>query len=166
MGSIRVWTIGHSTRTQKGLIETLKKYGIKLLVDVRHFPMSRHNPQFDREKLEKALPRRGIKYIWLEELGGFRTGGYQAYMKTKAYKEGIRRLAELASERPTAFMCAELLFFKCHRRYISDSLAKKKLALRSKGRKVACKFKVIHIFDAEKSQEHRFRERLRTIRCD
>ncbi|MEM7815047.1 MAG: DUF488 domain-containing protein [Candidatus Aenigmatarchaeota archaeon] len=150
---MELFSIGHSTRKLEDLIAVLKHYGIVQLADVRHFPTSRHNPQFNRENLENELPKHGIGYFWLEKLGGFRTGGYEKYMRTKAYREGIKELLALAKGAPTAFMCAELLWFKCHRRHISDTLVRRR-------------HKVVHIYDEKRTQEHKLRERMRKIRCD
>lgn len=120
----RLYTIGHSTRSLDELVALLEDYGITQLVDVRHFPMSRRNPQFNRDRLEKDLPVRGIAYAWEgETLGGFRKGGYEAYMTTPTFAQGIARLEALAQRRPTAVMCAEVVWFRCHRRFIAREMA-------------------------------------------
>jgi len=142
-----VWTIGHSTLEWDSFIALLHAYGIQCLVDVRSFPRSRKNPQFNREDLDAALPATGIRYVWMgREIGGFRDGGYEAYTLTSAFAEGIAALERLAAEAPTAFMCAEKLFFRCHRRFISDELVRRGWA-------------VVHIFDAARSQPHKLRRR-------
>lgn len=98
--------------------------GVAQLVDVRHFPRSRRNPQVNKEVLERELPARGIAYFWEgETLGGFRTGGYQAYMTTPGFAQGIARLEHLVDQAPTAIMCAEIVWFRCHRRFIAREMA-------------------------------------------
>lgn len=98
--------------------------GVTQLVDVRHFPRSRRNPQVNKEVLERELPARGIAYFWEgETLGGFRTGGYQAYMTTPGFAQGIARLEQLVDQAPTAIMCAEIVWFRCHRRFIAREMA-------------------------------------------
>jgi uncharacterized protein (DUF488 family) len=141
----RVWTIGHSTLEQGQLIALLQAYGIRCLVDVRSFPRSRKNPQSNREELEAALPAAGLRYVWMgKEIGGFRKGGYEAYTLTPTFAEGVAALERLAAEVPTAFMCAEKLFFRCHRRFIADELVRRG-------------WTVIHVHDAARSQPHRLR---------
>lgn len=119
-GAGRLFTVGHSTRTLDDLVELLQEHGITQLVDVRHFPHSRRNPQFNRETLTLQLPERGIGYVWLgDELGGLRTGGYERYMETPGFQEGIDRLRQLCDGAVTAVMCAEIVWFRCHRRFIA-----------------------------------------------
>ena len=141
-----IYTVGHSTRSLEGLVKLLKKHGIDLVVDVRRFPTSSKYPDFKREKLSKVLEEKGIQYVWLGELlGGYREGGYEAYMKTDGYKRGLEKLLRIIRgfKRP-AIMCSEKLWFRCHRRFISDSLVK-------------LGFEVIHIIDEEHSYRHRGR---------
>jgi uncharacterized protein (DUF488 family) len=147
-----VYTIGHSTRTLEDLIKVLKHYNIESLVDVRHFPHSRHNPQFNKEVLEKELPESDISYLWLEKLGGFRSGGYKKYTKTEEFKNGIEHLISLAHSKTVAIMCAEILWLKCHRRYVSDELKRRKL-------------NVVHIYDEKRTDKHRITKKGK-IRCD
>jgi uncharacterized protein (DUF488 family) len=91
---------------------------------VRHFPRSRRNPQVNKEVLERELPLRGIAYFWVgETLGGFRPGGYQAYMGTLSFAKGIARLEEITAGGITAIMCAEIVWFRCHRRFIARQMA-------------------------------------------
>ncbi|MFP4056156.1 MAG: DUF488 family protein [Candidatus Brocadiia bacterium] len=140
-----IWTVGHSTRSRQALAELLAAHGIRCLIDVRRFPRSRKNPQFDRPELGAALPRAGIRYLWMgEELGGFRKGGYRAYMGTGAFAAALSRLEALASQAPTAVMCAEKLFFRCHRRFIADVLARRG-------------WRVVHIIEPDRWQVHRLR---------
>lgn len=146
-----IFTIGHSTRKLEEFLEILKKFKIEVLVDVRHFPNSRHNPQFNKEVLEKKLQKEGIKYYWLEKLGGFREGGYLSYTQTKNFEEGLNELIEIAKGKLTAIMCAEILWFKCHRKYIADKLKERGI-------------EVLHIFNKEKIQEHFLKES--KVKCD
>ena len=157
-----IYTIGHSTRTLDELIAALKAHGIRTLVDIRSFPMSRRLPQFNRESLEVDLPKHGIAYVWMKELGGRRKKirddspntalrndsfrNYADYMLTEEFAHAIGRLLEVAEEtadpstpaanrRPpalgmtrggsfgnTAIMCAERVYFQCHRMLVSDYL--------------------------------------------
>ncbi len=134
-----VYTIGHSTRTFDELVQALRGHGTSTLVDVRSFPMSRRLPHFNRETLEAELPSRGITYVWMKELGGRRKKigndspnlalrndsfrNYADYMMTDEFAEGIERLLALAVAGKTAYMCAERMYFQCHRMLISDYLA-------------------------------------------
>lgn len=120
-----IYSIGHSTRSLDELVALLAAHKVEALVDVRRFPRSRHNPQFNREAIEIKLPQRGIEYHWLgETLGGFR-GGYTDYMSTEDFERGLAELEEIAEGKHTACMCAEKLFFRCHRRFIADALVKR-----------------------------------------
>jgi uncharacterized protein (DUF488 family) len=133
-----VYTIGHSTRELPELISALQAHGIKTLVDIRAFPMSRRLPHFNRESLEKALPQSGIAYVWMPTLGGRRkrqtkdspnTGlrndsfrNYADHMLTSEFQNGIDELLRLAESGPAAIMCAERVYFRCHRMLVSDYL--------------------------------------------
>ena len=148
---ITIYTLGHSIRKLEELIDILKNFKIEVLVDIRHFPHSRHHPQFNKEVLEEELPKQGIEYLWLEKLGGFRRGGYLEYTKTEEFKEGLAELIKIAQNKLTAIMCAEILWFKCHRRFVSDELIK-------------LGFKILHIFNKDKMQEHSLKAN--KIKCD
>ena len=134
----RIYTIGHSTRLLEELIEALQAHGIKILADIRSFPMSRRLPWFNRESLEVELPKVGIQYVWMKDLGGRRkkqtdqspnTGlrnesfrNYADYELTPQFKAAIAELLRLAQREPTAIMCAERVYFRCHRMLVSDWL--------------------------------------------
>jgi uncharacterized protein (DUF488 family) len=134
-----LFTIGHSTRTLDELIEALHAHGIQTLVDIRSFPMSRRLPHFNRESLEKSLPAAGIRYVWMKELGGRRKKirddspnvalrspsfrNYADYMLTDDFGKAINELVNLAEHSRTAYMCAERVYFRCHRMLVSDWLA-------------------------------------------
>lgn len=142
-----IYTIGHSNRGLKEFLGLLKKFKIKNLVDIRRFPSSEKFPHFNKQNLEKALPKVGISYLYLgNELGGFRKSGYEAYTKTKEFKNGIAKLSKIAKKGKTAIMCTEKLFFKCHRRYVANELLK-----------FGCR--IIHIFDENKCYEQKFIQR-------
>jgi uncharacterized protein (DUF488 family) len=140
-----IYTIGHSTRKLDEFIDILKFFKIGILVDIRHFPKSTYNPHFNKENLNAELTKNNINYLWIEKLGGFRKGGYLEYMKTEEFKDGLDELVKIAKDNKTAIMCAELLWFKCHRRFISDKLTE-------------LGFKVFHILDKKKIYEHKLRE--------
>ena len=133
-----IYTIGHSTRRLDGLVAALRAHGVRILVDIRAFPMSRRLPHFNRESLELELPRHGIAYVWMKELGGRRkkirddspnTGlrndafrNYADYMLTPEFAQAIGRLLQIAEQGNTAIMCAERVYFQCHRMLVSDYL--------------------------------------------
>jgi uncharacterized protein (DUF488 family) len=132
------YTLGHSTRGFDDLIETLQAHAIKTLVDIRAFPMSRRLPQFNRESLENTLPSAGIRYVWMKALGGYRKKiredsphvalrnesfrNYADYMLTAEFENTMADLLAMAEHSPTAYMCAERLYFRCHRMLVSDWL--------------------------------------------
>ena len=90
--------MGHSDRTLLELLECLDSFGVRVVADVRSWPKSRHHPQFSRENLEPALTERGFRYRFLgRELGGMRTGGYEAHMRTGLFREGLDRVIALAA---------------------------------------------------------------------
>jgi uncharacterized protein (DUF488 family) len=133
-----LYTIGHSTRTLEELIEALQAHSIKTLVDIRSIPMSRRLPHFNREVLEQSLPKMGIEYVWMKALGGRRSKtredspnlalrndsfrNYADYMLTTEFDRGISDLLKLAEQGRTAYMCAERVYFRCHRMLVSDWL--------------------------------------------
>jgi uncharacterized protein (DUF488 family) len=133
-----LYTIGHSTRTLEELIEALQAHSIEILVDIRSFPMSRRLPHFNRESLEKSLPQVGVKYLCMRELGGRRKKlrddspniglrspsfrNYADYMLTEDFRHGITELLNQAERSRVAYMCAERVYFRCHRMLVSDWL--------------------------------------------
>lgn len=133
----RLWTVGHSTRSPEAFIALLEHYGIQAVADVRRHPGSRRLPQFMSENLQAALAEHRIGYEWIEELGGRRRApsgpstsawrnssfrGYAAHLETEEFAIGLRRLLHMATEQPTAMMCAEVLWWRCHRSMVSDVL--------------------------------------------
>jgi uncharacterized protein (DUF488 family) len=159
-------TIGHSTRSLDDLIETLKAHRIQTLVDIRAFPMSRRLPQFNRESLEKSLPEAGISYVWMKALGGYRKKSredsphialrnasfrnYADYMLTAEFENAMAALIALAEGSRTAYMCAERVYFRCHRMLVSDWL-------------VAHGHEVMHIDSAGPLKPHRLTAEARII---
>ncbi|MGA9967704.1 MAG: DUF488 domain-containing protein [Terriglobales bacterium] len=133
-----LYTIGHSTRPLDEFIAVLQAHSIQTLVDIRSFPMSRRLPHFNRESLEKTLSDAGIRYVWLKALGGRRKKirddspnialrndsfrNYADYMLTQDFQRGIAELIKLAQHSRTAYMCAESVYFRCHRMLVSDWL--------------------------------------------
>jgi uncharacterized protein (DUF488 family) len=160
-----IWTIGHSTRSIGEFIAMLKSFQIELLVDVRHFPGSCKYPHFNKEALHQSLAEEHIRYEHIESLGGRRKArfdspniawknlnlrGYADYMETPAFKTGITQLERLATERRTAYMCSEAVWWRCHRSLISDLLK-------------VIGWRVQHIMDTGKSQEHSFTSPARVV---
>jgi len=119
-----VYTVGHSGRRLGEFLALLKRYQIRVLVDVRSRPGSRYVPWFNRKNLEKTLPSHGISYVWLGDLlGGLREIAYTEHMLTRDYRVGIGALlALIASSSPVAFMCRERYWLNCHRAYIAETL--------------------------------------------
>ena len=175
--SARIWTIGHSTWSIEDFIASLEANAIKLLVDVRTLPGSKRYPQFNKETLCDSLGKAGIRYEHFPELGGLRKPkkdsknmawrnasfrGYADYMETAEFHKGVDRLVDLATGRvrptgglarevgPAAIMCAEAVWWRCHRALISDFLK-------------AHGVEVIHIVDAQKSDSHPFTSAARIV---
>lgn len=133
-----LYTIGHSTRSFDELVSALRAHEIETLVDIRAFPMSRRLPQFNRPSLEQTLPAAGIRYLWMKDLGGYRKKAladspnialrnksfrnYADYMLTPAFERAMSELVSLAEHSRTAYMCAERVYFRCHRMLVSDWL--------------------------------------------
>lgn len=101
-----MFTIGHSTRNLDEFIEILRCYSVLALIDVRHFPRSRRNPQFDKNNLEIKLPESDIQYYWIEELGGFRECRYGNYMDSEDFKSASDKLMTIDEQKRTTIMCA------------------------------------------------------------
>jgi uncharacterized protein (DUF488 family) len=133
----RAFTIGHSTHALDAFVALLAGHGVRGVADVRCFPGSRRHPQFNREALAGALAPHGIAYAHLEALGGRRSvapgspnggwenaafQGYADHMTSRAFAAGLAELEALAAAAPTAVMCAEALWWQCHRRLVADAL--------------------------------------------
>jgi len=132
-----IFTVGHSTHPLEAFLELLSAHEIRALADVRSFPGSRRYPQFNQAALRQALASTGIEYHWIGELGGRRRGvkdsphiawehpafrSYADYAETGDFSRGLDELIALARRLRTAYMCAEGLWWRCHRRLISDRL--------------------------------------------
>lgn len=151
-----IWTIGHSTRPLEEFLHLLKTFDIELLVDVRHYPGSRKFPQYNKESMAITLPENGFEYKHMVELGGRRKvdpnskndawrldsfKGYADYMETTQFHEALTALKKLANKKRTAIMCAEAVWWSCHRSMISD-------ALKVEG------WEVLHIMSEKSATEH------------
>ncbi len=160
-----IYTIGHSTHPIDEFIEILNHFGIKILVDIRRFPGSRKYPQFNKDSLELSLKQAGIGYRHIEQLGGRRKShsdsqnkswrnesfrAYADYMEEDAFKDGIKELESYAYTQPTAFMCSEALWWRCHRSMVADYL-------KVKG------WEVIHIMSGDKTEIHPYTSPARII---
>lgn len=162
----RIWTIGHSTRTIEEFVSALQAHGIKLVADVRLLPGSKRYPQFNKERLAKSLIDHAIGYEHFPELGGRRKArrdsrntawrneafrGYADYMETVEFSEGIARLREIAERHgAVAIMCAEAVWWRCHRSLIADYL-------KAQGTEI------IHIMNANKTEPHPFTSAARIV---
>lgn len=160
-----IYTIGHSTRTIEEFLALLLSFGIKVLADIRRLPGSRKYPQFDQDQLKISLREKGIEYVYIEDLGGrrklsssaaktaWRNKSFQAYagyMETEAFEEGAKVLKSYAAEQPTAMMCSEAVWWRCHRSMVSDYL-------KAKG------WEVLHIMSEGKATEHPYTSPARII---
>lgn len=157
MPPVTIYTIGHSTRDLADFSAALQAHEIKLLADIRAFPMSRRLPHFNRERLELWLPEVGLDYLWIKDLGGRRKKSlaespnvalrndsfrnYADYMLTAQFQSAAAELVALAEKQPTAIMCAERVYFQCHRMLVSDYLT-------------AHGHKVLHIDSVKPPREH------------
>ena len=153
-----VWTIGHSTRPLDQYLQVLTAHGIEAVADVRRFPGSRRLPHFQTDALAAALDAHGVAYLWLPALGGRRrsdasaTGdsawrhpafrAYAEHLATDEFAEGLAELLAVAHGLRTAVMCAEVLWWRCHRRLIADVL-------------VSLGHPVIHVRDERAAEPHR-----------
>ncbi|NNM84783.1 MAG: DUF488 domain-containing protein [Phycisphaerales bacterium] len=136
MGQRTLFTVGHSTHGWAEFLTLLKTWKIQYLVDVRTVPGSRAFPWFSQKRMENALPKSDITYVHLPELGGLRrsrkdsvnTGwrnsrfrAYADYMQTKEFQDGLAELNRLRKKRRVCVMCAEAVWWRCHRRMIADA---------------------------------------------
>lgn len=133
----KIWSVGHSTRSQDDFIALLVENRIQLLVDVRHHPGSKKHPHFFKDRMAEWLPKNGIEYKHLVNLGGrrkaenhlrnngWRVASFKAHadhMESGAFEDALSDLKTVALKKRTAYMCAEAVWWKCHRRLISDVL--------------------------------------------
>lgn len=135
---MKLFTIGHSNRSYAELVDALRAHGVETLVDIRHFPRSRANPQFNADTLATKLPREGLAFVEERELGGRRPTSktakpernagwqnrafknYADYAETREFQRALRRLLARARKQTCAIMCAEVLWWRCHRRIVAD----------------------------------------------
>jgi len=161
-----IWTIGHSTRSIEEFIALLKHYQLEAVADVRRFPGSRRLPQFGEDALRSSLSAHNIDYLLITELGGRRRPvadsvnsvwrnvsfrGYADHLGSREFSSGMERLRLLASQRRTAIMCAEILWWRCHRSLVSDVL-------------MVSGTKVLHIQDGKHIVAHPFTRPARLYR--
>jgi uncharacterized protein (DUF488 family) len=164
-GPITIWTIGHSTRSADEFDQLLLAHGITALVDVRSFPGSRRYPQFNKSELSARLESLGMLYSHNPKLGGrrrpapdskntaWKNASFRAYadhIETEEFAQGIEELLKIASAKRTAIMCAEALWWRCHRSLIADFLK-------------ASGVTVIHILDPKKTEVHPFTSAARIV---
>jgi len=157
--------MGHSTRSSEEFVKMLVAHGVQVLVDVRMFPGSRRYPQFNRAALAESLAEMGIEYKHEARLGGRRTPradshntawknasfrAYADYMETDEFKSAVEELLELARDARVAVMCAEAVWWRCHRSLISDYLK-------------AAGHTVIHILNETKTEPHPFTSAARIV---
>jgi uncharacterized protein (DUF488 family) len=161
---VTVFTIGHGARDIDGFLDLLRGAGVRRLVDVRTAPGSRKHPQFGRDALAASLAGVGIEYGWEgEALGGWRRArpdsrhtalrssgfrGYADHMETEAFRTARDRLVEGSAHIATAVMCAESLWWRCHRRLLADAL-------------LAAGCEVRHIMDGPRLGPHRLSSQAR-----
>ena len=160
------YTVGHSTRSLDELLEVLQAHGIQTLADIRAFPMSRRLPHFNQEALKNSLTKAGIRYLWLKGLGGRRQKmredsphwalrnssfrNYADYMLTEEFTNSIGQLIPLGDQSRIALMCAERVYFRCHRMLVSDWL-------------VAHGHEVLHLDGTGPAKPHRLTAEARSI---
>ncbi len=157
-------TVGHGALTAEAFAAVVAGASIELVVDVRSYPGSRRHPQFGRSRMEAWLPGAGVGYEWLPALGGRRRPldgspntalrhagfrGYADHMATPEFGEALDGLVGRAAERRTAVMCAEALWWQCHRRLLADAL----VLLRG--------IEVRHVFHDGRTEPHRLTEGVR-----
>jgi uncharacterized protein (DUF488 family) len=120
----KIFTVGYGNRKFDDFVELLRRFGIELIIDVRRFPTSKW-PEFVKENLQRTLPIKGVDYVHIRELGGYR-GGYGDYTKTREFRQALKELMKLAREKPSAIMCVESSPSACHRRFIARELKKRR----------------------------------------
>jgi uncharacterized protein (DUF488 family) len=161
-----IWTIGHSIRPIEDFLGLLAESRIKVVADVRSFPGSRKYPQYGKDALAATLARDSIDYHWVQALGGRRRAspdspntawrnasfrGYADYMSSEEFEHGLAQLLKAASNTRTAIMCAEAVWWRCHRSMIADALCVRGI-------------EVVHILDAKHSMAHPMTAPARIVR--
>ncbi len=163
---MKIWTIGHSTRPLGEFLALLAQYEVRAVADVRRFPGSRRQPQFGQDAFRNALVTHGIEYHWIPALGGRRRPradspntawrnasfrGYADHIGSDEFAKGLGELLELAGRLRTTLMCAELLWWRCHRALIADVLCVRGI-------------EVVHILDERQSVVHPYTSPARVVR--
>ncbi len=161
----KVWTIGHSTRSLKTFLQLLAHYQLEAVADVRRFPGSRRQPQYAQAPLRSALAEHHIAYHWIVALGGRRRPrvdspnitwrnasfrGYADHIASAEFAEGLNELLEVAGHLRTAMMCAEAVWWRCHRALIADVLCVRGI-------------EVVHILDETHSVVHPYTSPARIV---
>ena len=134
---MKIWTVGHSTHPLDAFVGLLVAHDIGQVADIRTVPSSLRHPHFDTDALARSLPERGVAYVHLPRLGGWRQAsadspngawrnvsfrGYADYAMGEAFADGLAQLRALAAQQRTAMMCSEALWWRCHRRLVADRL--------------------------------------------
>jgi uncharacterized protein (DUF488 family) len=160
-----IWTIGHSTRSAEEFNHILSVHEIAVLSDVRTFPGSRRYPQFNKEQLKESLAAVGIRYQHSAALGGrrrpnatsknlaWKNASFRAYadhLETEEFKRGVKELLEVAAKERTAVMCAEALWWRCHRSLIAENL-------KSRG------WEVLHVASEKQAEVHPYTSAARMV---
>jgi uncharacterized protein (DUF488 family) len=161
-----LYTIGHSTRPSDELMDVLNVHKIRTLADIRAFPVSQRLPHFNRDALEASLTAAGIRYAWMKSLGGYRKKiledspnvalrnssfrNYADYMLTAEFQQAMATILSFVESSRTAYMCAERVYFRCHRMLVSDWL-------------LAHGHEVLHIDGAGPAKPHRLTAEARLI---
>jgi uncharacterized protein (DUF488 family) len=163
--SSAIWTIGHSTRPLDEFLALLAQYRLEAIADVRRFPGSRRYPQYAETALRATLTEHGVAYRWLPALGGRRRPlrdspnvawrnasfrGYADHIASTEFSQGLDELLELSGRLRTTLMCAEVVWWRCHRALIAD-------VLRIRG------IEVVHILDAKNTVVHPYTSPARIV---
>ena len=165
VGGMTLWTVGHSTDPIDEFVRTIRAHGVTVIADVRRFPASRRHPQFGQEAMRTSLAAAHIAYDHFPDLGGRRHPrkdshntawrldafrGYADYMETAPFEQGISRLLAVAERHRVALLCAERVWWSCHRALIAD-------LLKSHGHEV------LHILSAQRADPHPYTAAARIV---
>jgi uncharacterized protein (DUF488 family) len=163
--SSTVWTVGHSNRPPDEFLDLLAHYRLKAVADVRRFPGSRRQPRYAQLALRTTLAERGIAYRWLPALGGRRRPlpdspniawrnasfrGYADHMASAEFSSGLEELLEFSEQQRTTLMCAEAVWWRCHRALIADVLCVRGI-------------EVVHILNAKHTIVHPYTSPARIV---
>jgi uncharacterized protein (DUF488 family) len=143
---MKIYTIGHSTRSLEEFLDILKFFQIELVIDVRRFPSSKKFPWFNKENMGPELSKHNILFTHFPELGGYRKEGYGTFSQAKEFSQAVNKLIETIDDNNVVILCAERLWWRCHRRYIAKALVERGLD-------------VFHILDTKNVQQHKLKEK-------